>query len=155
MTRVFNFYFGSTYQLHECIKWSLPSIKINCVIQGREASVGGTKPPHGRLGGGGTIVGTHGLDDGLHDDGLVALLEGVGEHLNGEVTDDRLEDSLVGGHTGLLEGRNGLTNPRDQDELGTSYTEWVTKEEKERWLDNQQRRGWVGGEDQRPKKMEL
>ncbi len=74
----------------------------------------------GDLGGGRTVVGTHVLDDLLQDEVLLALLEGVGEHLNGEVADNGLENGLVGRDTSLREGRNFLTNPGDQDELGTS-----------------------------------
>lgn len=72
------------------------------------------------LRGGGTVVGAHGLNDRLHDDLLSAFVEGVGEDLNREVTNDALEDGLVGGDAGLLEGRDLLADPGDQDELGTS-----------------------------------
>lgn len=73
-----------------------------------------------RLRGAGSVVGSHGLDDSLHDNLFLALIEGVGKDLNGEVTNDTLEDGLVGRDASLLEGRDSLTNPGDQDELSTS-----------------------------------
>ena len=87
-------------------------------LQKRYAPV---KPLSKNLRGGRSIVGTHGLVDRLHDSLLVALSEGVSEDLNREVTDDTLEDGLIGGHASLLEGRNLLSNPGDQDELGAGY----------------------------------
>lgn len=66
-----------------------------------------------------SVVGSHVLDDHLEDVLLLALGEGVGEDLDGEVTDDTLEDGLIGGDASLLEGRNLLSNPGDQAELGT------------------------------------
>jgi hypothetical protein len=73
---------------------------------------------HNNLVGGRSVVGTHSLDDGLHDDLLGELLLGVGEDLNREISDNLLNGSLVGRDAGLLQGGDLLADEDDEDELG-------------------------------------